>query len=553
MSCGVSFLPHIATASADLVLSPVSKVVIPGKPFTASIRLSNNTDAINAVSGTVTFPSDLLSVTSISKAGSFVKLWSNEPSFSNQDGTINFEGVVFNPGYSLSEGTILNVTFLPKRTGKADILFSSGLVLANDGNATNVLRNLGAASYTITATTEDTATNTTTPVENPLVPNAPKIVSSTHPSSTTWYNDTNPSFSWDVPHDVSAIRAQYDSSPSTAPTRLYDSTLSKKELSDVTDGVHYMHVQFKNAHGWGSIAHFKFQIDTRPPRAFAVTLPGGIQSAIPSPLLSFNAVDDLSGIDHYEIKVGDSAGVIYKQDSSHAPYEVPAQSPGSHIALVRAFDKAGNSTVESIEFTVAAINVPTIISYPQEIEANQPLKITGTTYPDSTVTIYMKNGSYEAATDTVKSDTKGNFSMIWSGSLGVGIYKMTADVTDTSGARSLQTVPVTIAINEKVLFRVGWLVVNYLTLSIIIVLAVAVLMAFVWFVASRLAPIKKRLRRDVSNMESTFHKSLKLLKEDLRVELELLQEAKDRRSLTKEEKIIVTNLNRRIDSIEKES
>jgi hypothetical protein len=47
-----------------------------------------------------------------------------------------------------------------------------------------------------------------------------------------------------------------------------------------------------------------------------------------------------------------------------------------------------------------------------------------------------------------------------------------------------------------------------------------------------------------------LHQSLEVLKNELKTELSLLQNAKDKRSLTKEEEVILKNLGKRIDSIE---
>ena len=84
--------------AANLSISPSSVITKVGKTFTVDLVVNNNIDAINAASAIVSFPSDSLQVTSISKAGSFITLWAEEPAFSNDKGTVILEGVALNPG-----------------------------------------------------------------------------------------------------------------------------------------------------------------------------------------------------------------------------------------------------------------------------------------------------------------------------------------------------------------------------------------------------------------------------------------------------------------------
>ena len=105
---------------------------------------------MNAASGVVIFPSDKLDVLSVSKTGSIFNLFFQEPSFSNREGNILFEGIVLNPGFT-GDGKLLSATFRVKATGNADLSFFSGSVLANDGLGTNILSNLGRADLTLSA------------------------------------------------------------------------------------------------------------------------------------------------------------------------------------------------------------------------------------------------------------------------------------------------------------------------------------------------------------------------------------------------------------------
>ena len=146
---GLFFALPTSAFAATLGFSPstVSRTV--GSTFSIALHVSSADKAMNAASGVVSFPIDKLEVVSISKINSVMNLWVEEPTFSNAKGTVNFEGIALNPGYIGSQGTILSVIFRTKSAGQANIRFTSGSVLANDGVGTNILDGLGTANISI--------------------------------------------------------------------------------------------------------------------------------------------------------------------------------------------------------------------------------------------------------------------------------------------------------------------------------------------------------------------------------------------------------------------
>jgi len=135
--------------AASLLFSPTSGSHAVGHSFTVAIQASSADKAMNAAQGTVSFPIDKLQVVGLSTADSIVNLWVQQPSYSNHDGVINFEGVVTNPGFQGAAGTILEVTFMARAPGSVALSFSSGDVLANDGKGTNITDGLGSATFTV--------------------------------------------------------------------------------------------------------------------------------------------------------------------------------------------------------------------------------------------------------------------------------------------------------------------------------------------------------------------------------------------------------------------
>ncbi len=146
------FLGLARSADAGTVyVSPNTGSYAMGQTFSVKVTISSPAQSVNAVSGQISYPADKLRVVGLSKADSVVNLWVEEPSFSDKKGTLDFSGVVLNPGYIGSRGLVITVIFKAVDQGTAEVDFSSGSLLANDGSGTDVLESLGNAEYEITA------------------------------------------------------------------------------------------------------------------------------------------------------------------------------------------------------------------------------------------------------------------------------------------------------------------------------------------------------------------------------------------------------------------
>ncbi|OGZ63837.1 MAG: hypothetical protein A3A98_00935 [Candidatus Staskawiczbacteria bacterium RIFCSPLOWO2_01_FULL_40_39] len=146
----VSLAMPAAAEAANLYFSPVSGNYAQGENFTVSI-LVNAEKPVNAVSGTISFNTKYLEVLSLSYASSIINLWVVNPTFSNKGstGNVNFEGVIFNPGYTGFQGRVIDVVFRAKSIGSTNLVYSNSAILANDGEGTNVASSSGSATFNI--------------------------------------------------------------------------------------------------------------------------------------------------------------------------------------------------------------------------------------------------------------------------------------------------------------------------------------------------------------------------------------------------------------------
>lgn len=138
----------VALAQSLFFSIPLKQVTI-GERLTIEVKVESRSESINAVSGTLSFPENLLRVVSTTKEGSIINLWTQEPTIGR--GSVLFEGIILNPGFQGSSGLVFRATLEAKNSGTAVFNFSKGAILANDGRGTNILGSLGSSSFKIVA------------------------------------------------------------------------------------------------------------------------------------------------------------------------------------------------------------------------------------------------------------------------------------------------------------------------------------------------------------------------------------------------------------------
>lgn len=428
------FFPVFAHA-AQLSMAPSQASYSPGDIISVDVLVGTAGAAMNAVSGTVNFPSALLEVASLSKSRSIMSLWVVEPTYSNTAGTVSFEGIVLNPGYTGSAGTIVTINFRVKKEGTANVSFSRGSVLKNDGIGSEILSQMGTATFTLRTGEVPDETGPTTPATasniNLDAAGIPVITSPTHGDSNAWYRTTEGLFMINAP-DSEAVRLLIDDDPHTAPVIVYEPPITEKRITDLAEGTWYLHAGSRTVDGWGPTAHFRIQIDTTEPTAPEIVMEE--QSDTTSPRVRFvvKANDELSGIKSFTFSLDGSIVYTYEGVDTYT-YDTANLSPGTHTLLVTATDRAGNINTATTEFIIDPLDVPVLDSVPNEIREGDDMVVSGVTYPDTEVEVVFVEGERRIVRQG-RSDENGNFTLVWSDAVS-GLYSWSVTVLHTNGAR----------------------------------------------------------------------------------------------------------------------
>ncbi len=335
LTCVLGFSLSTPVFAATLGFLPASGTFQTTQTFSVSVQVSSAEQAINAVSGTISFDPKLVEVTALSRSRSIVSYWAVEPTYSNKNGTISFEGVIPNPGFKGSGGKLFTLSVKAKQAASPDLRFTAGSVLANDGAGTEVLSGMSKAQFTIKAETTDTKTTTSKAVSFFEA----VVTSPTHPDQSKWYRDNNPQFSWQLPSGIVKLGVAVDQNPTTEPQANSAQLTSSFVDRDMQDGAWYLHVRFVAFDGISKVAHYHFQIDTHKPEMLAASIDaqavrGGILK------LSLQAKDALSGLDHYTVAIDNTSPQVIPADQDS--FSTSGLVAGLHTVAIAAVDKAGN-------------------------------------------------------------------------------------------------------------------------------------------------------------------------------------------------------------------
>jgi hypothetical protein len=503
-------------------VSPNSGNYNVGDSFSVSIYTTSTEQALNALSGRINYPSDKLSVTSVSKASSIVNFWTIDPGeYSSEPGVMRFEGIVLNPGYKGSRGTIFTITFKVKAQGTAPVNFLSASVLANDGKGTNILASVRDGTYVL----GPVGSEFTTEEAGKGLPQAPQVISSTHKSGFEWYPINKASFAWNLAPDTTGVTYVVDKKPTTNPGTSSKGMMSMYTTDVLEDGSWYLHVRTRNEKGWGSIAHFRFQIDTTPPSKLVVTEMDKSAKTSPRARFMFESEDLSSGIKEYEIEIGTSYGTTWFENSSNI-YETPALPPGEHTITVTAKDRAGNSIKEKKTFTITGLPVPKIIEYTGVVDEGEPIIIKGTTLPNFDVVLSLsaqnnnqkgskifynsKNKDGVVFETTTEARADGTFTVVLAERFGADTYVISVKAVNKEGATSEDSEPVIVVVKSTGLFA-GMLGGGLIGPIIIVIIILAFFLAFIWY---RMRLMKYKISHELRDTEHLLARSFDILSED---------------------------------------
>lgn len=139
------FLPSFAFAAGIEITRP-SMPVHTGDTFLLTVTLKTDTDAVNAVEGTIELPVHI-KLSSVRLSGSVVPLWVTAPE-EKSPGKISFAGVL--PGGFQGTGVLFSLAVTAQEAGTFNVALAPDVkAYSNDGNGTEVKLTARALSFAV--------------------------------------------------------------------------------------------------------------------------------------------------------------------------------------------------------------------------------------------------------------------------------------------------------------------------------------------------------------------------------------------------------------------
>lgn len=462
---GVLCFPLMSQA-ASLAVAPGTGVYKTGATFTVTLFVNTTGVPVNAADGTLSFNPRELSVVSVSRAASIFNLWTTEPAFSNSAGTVSFSGGV-PTGYTGASGNVLSVTFRALTSGAARVSLAGASVLAADGRGTNVLTNMSGGTYTFSAVELQPAPEVIVEFVPPAnTPAAPVVTSVSHPDQNGWSKETTALLSWTVPSGVTAVRTGLDQSPVAIPTKVYDSPIKTLTLTDLIEGISYLHIQFKNADGWGRVTHYKLAVDSQKPESFEISLSEGVDVSNPNPTFDLTIIDKTSPVTKFKVQVDGGEPYDITASGTKPTLSLSNITPGYHTVVIEGFDAAGNSLIATYSFTITSFEKPLITEFPATMSAGVAPVIRGTTKPNAKVTGLLTTQAGDELSIEAVADGSGQFTLIPVESFVTGRYTLVVTAIDSTGAQSEPSDMVTMVVSKPGYLAIGTFLISFFSVLI---------------------------------------------------------------------------------------
>ncbi len=313
--------------AATLYAGSAYETVYEGETFVVEWYLDTEGASVNSLSLKLYFTPDTLEVAEASPGDSLISLWIKPPQFSNSQGVAELVGGA--PlGFKRTDAPIFRTIFRAKTSGRASIsMDQTSLALGGEAGGEPLPLRFRVLDFAVL----------------PKDAKPVAISSPTHPDPDKWYKENRAVITF-VPDPKEEYSYSMSSNLDVFPDDVADEQMSELVYENLPDGIYYFKLNSKIGPGvWQEAGVFRVQIDATAPELFVPVVSKTSDAFGGRPFLSFAAIDKVSGISHYKIKIG----IISEWKTAQSPFVLPRFYIGNKV-LVEASDFAGNARLAEI-------------------------------------------------------------------------------------------------------------------------------------------------------------------------------------------------------------
>ena len=434
------------TTSSTIDLEPKIGTYIAGEEVTLRIVVTSVDCPVIGVEARLTYNPNTVRISDVSREGSMLNSWTQEPTINGEIGEILFGG-------TLATSTVLNGALMitlhatPLRAGEMYIRFENEAVI-HDGDGNNIVTGFTSGKYRINPQelaepsdpepifldNKDEGEVLGATTESPAV-----IISSpTHPNQSSWYNASSSSFLFKFQGEVKQLRLSFDQNKDGRGKVLSSPIVITKEIADLENGIWFLHASATVSSGATSLNTYQIQVDQIPPENLELKEIERDDSSDPNIVFEVTATDTISGIDHYEFSL-DGGAPEHWESVANDQYHHNVAIPGTHEITITAFDKAGNTISRQTSFEIAFLPQPHIKLQDQSVHEGDSLALQIESVPGATLDITISRNSDSPTVEHTTMDAEGKMIFESALALSPGSYTVIAIARDQRGGVSQES------------------------------------------------------------------------------------------------------------------
>ena len=248
-------------------------------------------------------------------------------------------------------------------------------------------------------------------------------------------------------------------------------------------------------------------------------IPELVELQSPYKKFNFNVSNVSSPINSYTVIINDSAPITWIDDGTGV-FTTPELLSGKHTLAVSAIDSSGTVVKNSIDFTISALDKPTIKAVNQNLYDGDFLVVSGHATPNNNVDIYVKTQTDSNDTfyntllgtasyvqndfeksGTVLTDKNGAFTFVYGTRTKHGKYSIYAVSVDDSGAESKHSDSISVSVDRTIGEKINAFVTNGLILLVLPLIGLITLLRIIIGFISRIYNLFKTKKREADDIQ----------------------------------------------------
>lgn len=287
--------------------------------------------------------------------------------------------------------------------------------------------------------------------------------------------------------------------------------------------------------------------DTTPPRDLTVIPSVTADDLV---LLKISSNDDISGVNKYKVSI-DSALVSENiVDNNPMDITLPPEKSGNHEISVIAYDRVGNLSEKILDVNFPEIKAPQITKYPTTIKKGEAIEISGTSYQNTDVRIWVLNENSSPKNYIIKTSNDGKFTFSTDFIDQPGLTSFWAETLRTNDIVSPPSQKYFVVVDKTEIVKTGLLTIQVLGILILVSILFVILLSITFYAYRKLRRMRRRIFVDLEGTESEAHKIFKIINEDIKQSMKIFRKKDIKDKLTQNDRETIDSLEKDVEEAE---